>query len=73
MASFYYGRAPMMLAWLLVGTFAIVLGAEVRAASPTGLSPADEVAVFKVAGFVKKGKDWRGTARIPGRPPTCRR
>ena len=56
----------MMLAWLLVGTLAIVPGAEVRAASPAGLSPADEVAVFKAAGFVKKGKQWRGDCEDPG-------
>jgi len=56
----------MMLPWLLAGAFAIILGADVRAAAAPALSPADEAAAFEAAGFARKGAQWRGDCEDPG-------
>jgi hypothetical protein len=37
-------------------------------ASPTKLSPADEAAAFKAAGFKQRGKQWRSDCDDPGTP-----
>jgi hypothetical protein len=50
---------------LLVAISLVVLAGEAPAAG-VQLSPADEAAAFKAAGYLRKGKHWRGGCDDPG-------